>query len=167
MASHFPNHIPDDLDQALRARFDIRLTRAQIGRMTNNNDLSIRARAALPGGSGHELRYRILILSLLTTPKGRKSGWDDRHIDFKMGSASQMWAIAIRSSSSNHQAERSVFSADCHEAEIIWAEWVNRLFPSAERTRFTLRGPGDHVAYGWGGHGRARILLRLEGHYHG
>ena len=34
MASHFPNHIPDDLDQALRARFDIRLTRAQIGRMT-------------------------------------------------------------------------------------------------------------------------------------
>ena len=65
-----------------------------------------------------------------------------RYIDFKMGSASQMLGHchpviieAIRT-----QAERSGFSADCHEAEIIWAEWVNRLYPSAERTRFTASG---------------------------
>jgi len=30
--SHFPAHIPDELDHALRSEFDIRLTRAQIGR---------------------------------------------------------------------------------------------------------------------------------------
>ena len=32
LASHFPSHIPDDLDLGLREEFDIRLTRAQIGR---------------------------------------------------------------------------------------------------------------------------------------
>ncbi len=32
LASHFPTHIPDDIDRALRAGFDIRLTRKQIGR---------------------------------------------------------------------------------------------------------------------------------------
>lgn len=32
LVSHFPQHIPDSLDRALRDRFDIRLTREQIGR---------------------------------------------------------------------------------------------------------------------------------------
>ncbi|MCT4554766.1 MAG: trimethylamine methyltransferase family protein [Pelagimonas sp.] len=32
MSSHYPSHIPDDLDRALRAQFDIRLTRQQMGR---------------------------------------------------------------------------------------------------------------------------------------
>ncbi|TMV09945.1 methyltransferase [Ruegeria sediminis] len=32
LASHFPSHIPDAVDQDLRARFDIRLSRQQIGR---------------------------------------------------------------------------------------------------------------------------------------
>ncbi|KIC47172.1 methyltransferase [Ruegeria sp. ANG-S4] len=32
LKSHFPSHIPDALDRALRAKFDIRLSRAQTGR---------------------------------------------------------------------------------------------------------------------------------------
>ncbi|WP_164658440.1 trimethylamine methyltransferase family protein [Tropicibacter sp. Alg240-R139] len=32
MAEHFPQHIPDQLDRKLRTRFNIRLSRAQIGR---------------------------------------------------------------------------------------------------------------------------------------
>ncbi|SLN31271.1 Trimethylamine methyltransferase (MTTB) [Falsiruegeria litorea R37] len=32
LATHFPSHIPDDTDRALRARFDIRLGRPRIGR---------------------------------------------------------------------------------------------------------------------------------------
>ncbi len=32
LASHFPSHIPDETDRALRARFDIRLSRTRIGR---------------------------------------------------------------------------------------------------------------------------------------
>ncbi|MGX9353721.1 trimethylamine methyltransferase family protein [Roseobacteraceae bacterium S113] len=32
LGSYFPDHLPDDADRALREKFDIRLTRAQIGR---------------------------------------------------------------------------------------------------------------------------------------
>ncbi|NOD64616.1 MULTISPECIES: trimethylamine methyltransferase family protein [unclassified Ruegeria] len=32
LSDHFPQHIPDDVDRALRTRFDIRLTRQQTGR---------------------------------------------------------------------------------------------------------------------------------------
>lgn len=34
LATHYPTHIPDTVDHALRTAFDIRLTRAQIGRST-------------------------------------------------------------------------------------------------------------------------------------
>ncbi|NOD34491.1 MULTISPECIES: trimethylamine methyltransferase family protein [unclassified Ruegeria] len=34
LSSQFPQHIPDDVDRALRARFDIRLTRKQTGRFS-------------------------------------------------------------------------------------------------------------------------------------
>ena len=139
----------------------------------NNNDLSIRARAALPGGVSHELRYRDPHPIFIDHAKGAEK-WDGdgrRYIDFKMGSASQMLGHchpviieAIRT-----QAERSVFSADCHEAEIIWAEWVNRLYPSAERTRFTASGTeatmlAVRLGRAWSGKDH---VLRLEGHYHG
>ena len=83
-----------------------------------------------------------------------------RYIDFKMGSASQMLGHChpVIVEAIRKQAERSVFSADCHEAEIIWAEWVNRLYPSAERTRFTASGTeATMLAVRLGGLGRARI----------
>lgn len=32
LKGYFPNHIPDDVDRSVRANFDIRLTRLQIGR---------------------------------------------------------------------------------------------------------------------------------------
>jgi len=109
-----------------------------------NRDLNIRARAALPGGVSHELRYRDPHPVFIDRASGAEK-WDvegHRYIDFKMGSASQLLGHchptiveAIR-----EQAGRSIFSADCHEAEIEWAEWINRLYPCAERTRFTASG---------------------------
>ena len=33
LANHFPGHIPDEIDRALRNRFDLRLSRARIGRL--------------------------------------------------------------------------------------------------------------------------------------
>ena len=33
LSTHFPTHIPDAVDLALRATFDIRLSRAEIGRV--------------------------------------------------------------------------------------------------------------------------------------
>lgn len=138
-----------------------------------NRDLNNRARAALPGGVSHELRYCDPHPVFIDRASGAEK-WDiegHRYIDFKMGSASQMLghchpAIveAIR-----EQAGRSIFSADCHEAEIEWAEWINRLYPCAERTRFTASGSEATMlalrlgrAYSGKDH-----VLRLEGHFHG
>ena len=58
----------------------------------NNHDLSVTARAALPGGVSHELRYRAPHPIYIDKALGSEK-WDiegRRYIDFKMGSASQM-----------------------------------------------------------------------------
>ncbi len=140
--------------------------------MTNEAQ-SLRARAALPGGVSHELRYREPHPIFIDRAKGAEK-WDvegRRYVDFKMGSASQMLGHCHPAivEAARKQAERSIFSADCHEAETLWAEWVNRLFPSAERTRFTASGTEATmlaIRLGRAHSGRDRVL-RIDGHYHG
>ena len=139
----------------------------------SSETLSARARAVMPGGVSHELRYRDPYPVFIDRALGAEK-WDvdgKRYIDFKMGSASQMLGhghadvvAALR-----NQAERAIFSADCHEMEIEWAEWVNRLFPSAQRTRFTASGSeatmlAVRLGRAWS---RKDRLLRVDGHYHG
>ena len=131
--------------------------------------LSQRARAALPGGVSHELRYRAPHPLFIKRALGAEK-WDvegRRYIDFKMGSASQMLGhghpdviTALR-----QQAARAIFSADCHEMEIEWAEWVNRLYPCADRTRFTASGSEAtmlalRLGRAWSGKER---ILRIDG----
>lgn len=138
-----------------------------------NRALSQLARAALPGGVSHELRYRDPHPIFIDRAKGAEK-WDvegRRYIDFKMGSASQMLGHCHPAivDAVQKQAERSIFSADCHQAEILWAEWVNRLFPSAERTRFTASGTeatmlAIRLGRAWSGKDR---VLRVDGHFHG
>ena len=138
-----------------------------------NQSLSQRARGALPGGVSHELRFREPHPVFVDRALGAEK-WDAegrRYIDFKMGSASQMLGHCHPAivEAVQKQAERSVFSADCHEAEIHWAEWVNRLVPSAERTRFTASGTeatmlAIRLGRAWSG---KEHVLRVDGHYHG
>lgn len=139
----------------------------------SNEALSRRARAALPGGVSHELRYRDPHPIFIDRARGAEK-WDvegRRYIDFKMGSASQMLGHCHPAivEALEQQAARSLFSADCHEAEIAWAEWVNRLYPSAERTRFTASGTeatmlAIRLGRAWSGKDR---VLRIDGHFHG
>ena len=56
-----------------------------------------------------------------------------------------------------------------HELEIMWAELVNRLIPSADRVRFTGSGTeASHLALrlARGFTGRSKII-RFVGHFHG
>ncbi len=139
----------------------------------SNAELSKRARAALPGGVSHELRYRDPYPIFIDRAQGAEK-WDvegKRYIDFKMGSASQMLGhghpdvvAALRD-----QAGRAIFSADAHALEAEWAEWVNRLVPCAERTRFTASGSEATMLalrLGRAFSGKDRVL-RIDGHYHG
>ncbi len=139
----------------------------------SNLRLSEQARAALPGGVSHELRYRAPNPIFIDHAKGAEK-WDvegRRYIDFKMGSASQMLGHGhpVIVEALQRQAERVIFCADCHVLETEWAEWVNRLYPSAERTRFTASGSEATMlalrlarAYSGKDH-----VLRVDGHYHG
>ncbi|MXY65253.1 MAG: aminotransferase class III-fold pyridoxal phosphate-dependent enzyme [Gammaproteobacteria bacterium] len=138
-----------------------------------NKSLSLRAKRALPGGISHELRFRephpIFVDRALGAEKWDAEG--RRYIDFKMGSASQMLGHCHPAivEAVQKQAGRSIFSADCHEAEIHWAEWINRLYPCAERTRFTASGTeatmlAIRLGRAWSGR---EHVLRVDGHYHG
>lgn len=138
-----------------------------------NRDLSARARASLPGGVSHELRYRDPHPVFIDRAQGAEK-WDvegRRYIDFKMGSASQMLGHCHPAivEAIQKQIERAIFSADCHAAEIEWAEWVNRLYPSARRTRFTASGTeSTMLALRLGrAHSGKDHVLRVDGHFHG
>ena len=139
----------------------------------NSPELSNRARTALPGGVSHELRFRTPHPIYIAKARGAEK-WDvegHRYIDFKMGSASQLLGHSHPAvvEAVKAQAERAIFSADCHEFEIKWAEWVNQLFPSAERTRFTASGSEATmlaIRLGRAFSGKDRVL-RIDGHYHG
>jgi glutamate-1-semialdehyde 2,1-aminomutase len=67
------------------------------------------------------------------------------------------------------QMARGTHPGACHELEIAWAQWVQKLIPSAERLRFTSSGTEAtllalrlarlHT-------GKAKFL-RFQGHFHG
>jgi glutamate-1-semialdehyde 2,1-aminomutase len=138
-----------------------------------NSDLATRARAVMPGGVSHELRYREPYPIYIDRAAGAEK-WDvegKRYIDFKLGAASQilghahpqvMEAVAA-------QLTRAPYTSDCHALEIEWAEWLNRLFPSAERVRFTGSGTESTMLalrLGRAHSGRDKVL-RIDGHFHG
>ena len=139
----------------------------------SNNTLSTRARAALPGGVSHELRYRDPHPIFIDRAQGAEK-WDvegRRYIDFKMGSASQLLGHSHPAivEALRKQAERAIFSADCHLAEIEWAEWINGLYPCADRARLCASGSEAtmlalRLGRAWSGKDR---VLRIDGHYHG
>jgi glutamate-1-semialdehyde 2,1-aminomutase len=57
----------------------------------------------------------------------------------------------------------------CHEHEIVWGQWVQRLVPSAERVRFTSSGTeATHMAFRLArmATGRPKVL-KFAGHFHG
>jgi glutamate-1-semialdehyde 2,1-aminomutase len=67
------------------------------------------------------------------------------------------------------QAARGTHLGACHEAEVRWAELVQRLIPSAEMVRFTMSGTeATHLALRLARAytGRPKVV-KLTGHFHG
>lgn len=139
----------------------------------NNHGLCQRARECLPGGVSHELRYREPYPIYFERAKGAEK-WDvegKRYIDFKLGAASQILGHAHPeiAEAVARQMTRMPYTADCHPLEVEWAEWLCRLFPSAERVRFA--GSGTEATMlalrlGRAHSGRDKVL-RIDGHFHG
>jgi glutamate-1-semialdehyde 2,1-aminomutase len=67
------------------------------------------------------------------------------------------------------QAERATHPGACHEAEILWGQWVQRLVPSAGRLRFVSSGTEATLMalrLARLATGRPRVL-KFAGHFHG
>jgi glutamate-1-semialdehyde 2,1-aminomutase len=67
------------------------------------------------------------------------------------------------------QMEKATHPGACHEREIEWGQWVQRLMPSAERLRFTASGTEAtmmalRLARMFTGRPR---VLKFAGHFHG
>ena len=132
-----------------------------------------RARRLMPGGVSHELRYREPFPIYIDRALGAEK-WDvegRRYIDFKLGAASQILGHAHPDvvEAVSRQMSKGAHTGDCHPLEVTWADWLVRLFPSAERVRFTGSGTeSTMLALRLGrAHSKRDKVLRIDGHFHG
>lgn len=132
-----------------------------------------RACGIFPSGVTHDGRYLQPFPIYVERAAGSKKYDVDGHeiIDYWMGHGALLlghshpaMVEAVR-----RQVERGTHYGACHEGELEWGEWVQRLVPSAERVRFTSSGTEAtlmalrvaRIATG-----RPKVL-KFAGHFHG
>jgi glutamate-1-semialdehyde 2,1-aminomutase len=139
----------------------------------NSRRLFEQAKSVFPGGVTHDLRYLEPFPVYIDRAQGGHK-WDvDGHelIDFWSGHG----AILLGHShpevvaAVQRQMERATHPGGCHELEIEWGRWVERLIPSAEKVRFVSSGTEAtlmalRLARIFTGRPR---VLKFAGHFHG
>lgn len=131
------------------------------------------ARGVFPGGITHDLRHMDPFPVYVDRAQGGRK-WDaDGHelVDFWSGHGAILLghshpevAEAVR-----RQAGLGTHLGACHELEVEWGRWVQRLVPSAERVRFVSSGTeATMMALRLARifTGRPRVL-KFAGHFHG
>ncbi len=138
-----------------------------------SRQLHEQARAIFPNGVTHDLRHlEPFPVYVERAEGGRKWTVEGRElIDFwsghgaiLLGHSHPAVVEAVR-----RQMGRATHPGACHEGEIAWGTWVQRLIPSAERVRFVSSGTEAtmmalrlaRIATG-----RPRVL-KFAGHFHG
>src|SRR5216684_4201130 len=106
--------------------------------------LHLQAKQLFPNGVTHDLRYLEPFPIYVERAQGSRK-WDvDGHelVDFWAGHGALLLGHshpevveAVR-----QQVGRATHPGACHELEIEWGQWVQRLVPSAERVRFVASG---------------------------
>jgi glutamate-1-semialdehyde 2,1-aminomutase len=132
-----------------------------------------RARAVIPGGITHDIRYLTPYPIYVERAQASRK-WDvDGHeyVDYWMGHGALFLGHCYPAvvEAIQQQAARGTHLGGCHELEVRWAELVSRLVPSAEVVRFTMSGTeATHLAMrvARAYTGRSRIV-KFHGHFHG
>ncbi len=131
------------------------------------------AREVFPGGVTHDLRYLEPFPIYVERAQGARK-WDvDGHelIDYWAGHGALLLGHSHPAivAAVQRQMARATHPGGCHESEITWGQWVQRLVPSAERVRFTSSGTEATLMalrlvrmFT----GRPRVL-KFAGHFHG
>jgi len=140
---------------------------------SNSRKLHEQAKGIFPDGVTHDLRHLEPFPIYVDRCQGSRK-WDvDGHelIDFWAGHGALLLGHcppavveAVR-----QQAGRATHPGACHELEIEWGQWVQRLVPSAERLRFVSSGTEAtmmalRLARIYTGR---RRVLKFAGHFHG
>ncbi len=131
------------------------------------------ARGIFPNGVTHDARYLepfpIYVDRALGSRKWTVEGrelidyWSG-HGSILLGHSHPAVVEAVQK-----QMERTTHPGACHEGEIEWGRWVQRLIPSAERVRFTASGTEATMM----ALRLARLftqrprVLKFAGHFHG
>jgi len=132
-----------------------------------------RARAAVAGGVGHDLRYNDVAPTYITHARGSHK-WDvdgNEYIDYGMGNGALLLGHAHPAvlEAVQRVVPNGLHFGNDHPEMVDWAELILTRLPAAERVRFTNSGSESAVlalrlarAYS----GKEKVL-RLEGHFSG
>jgi glutamate-1-semialdehyde 2,1-aminomutase len=135
--------------------------------------LHLQARELFPDGVTHDLRHLEPFPVYIDRAAGAHK-WDvDGHrlIDYWSGHGALLLGHSHPAvvEAVQAQAARATHPGGCHELEIEWGRWVQRLVPSAERLRFVSSGTEAtmmalRLARIHSGQPR---VLKFAGHFHG
>jgi glutamate-1-semialdehyde 2,1-aminomutase len=149
------------------------LTERYQAEFPTSRKLHEQARSMFPNGVTHDLRHLEPFPVYMDRAEGAYK-WDvDGHrlIDYwsghgaiLLGHSHPAVVEAVR-----RQMGRATHPGACHELEVEWGRWVQRLVPSAERMRFTASGTEAtlmslRLARIFTGKPR---VLKFAGHFHG
>jgi glutamate-1-semialdehyde 2,1-aminomutase len=149
------------------------LTERHQAEFPNSAKLYRQAREVFPGGVTHDLRYLEPFPVYIERAQGAHK-WDvDGHelIDYWAGHGALLLGHSHPEvvAAVQQQMARATHPGGCHELEIEWGRWVQRLLPSAERVRFVSSGTEAtlmalRLARLFTGRPR---VLKFAGHFHG
>lgn len=132
-----------------------------------------RAQLSLAGGVSHDGRFLPPHPAYFDRAAGAYK-WDvegRKYIDYAMGSAAMMLGHSHPDvvAAIHEQIDRGTFYATVHPGEILWAELIQEMVPSAERVRFVASGTEAtmlalRIARAYS---RRPKVLRFDGHFHG
>lgn len=130
-------------------------------------------RGVFPNGVTHDGRYLPPFPPYVVEARGAHKWTIEGHqlLDYGMGHGALLFGHADPETvkAVQEQVEKGTHYAASHPAEVEWGRLVQRLFPGAERVRFTSSGTeatlmAMRLARAFTGR---RRILKFEGHFHG
>ena len=110
----------------------------------NSERLYERGCSLFPSGVTHDARYLTPFPIYADRAAGSKKYDVDGHeiIDYWVGHGAMLLGHSHPAvvEAVRRQMERATHPGACHELELEWGEWVQKLIPSAEQLRFTSSG---------------------------
>ncbi len=132
-----------------------------------------KAKRLFPGGVTHDLRYFKPFPIYVTHTKGAHK-WDvdgHKYICYYNGHGASIlgYSNPVISEAVKEQIDKGTHYSACHELEIELAERIQKLFPMAEKLRFTGSGTEANmmaIRLSRAATGRQKII-KFQAHFHG